>query len=230
MNFTSFRWWHRKLGLVFVIFAVMASVSGLLHVWMAHNQEPPPRPVPHGATLSLESKLLPLEQAAKSLPADEKPIVGVNLRVIQDRTVFVFWRESRATPVYVDAKTGEFLPDFDEVYAAEIASRFFGGKPVKKSEYLTKFNREYIAIFRILPVYRMEVGDDLGTRLYVSTKTEGVTRHTDNQRQFEADFFSLIHKFMFIPNKTAREWTLITGTAGILLVSLLGLGLYFRKR
>jgi hypothetical protein len=85
-----------------------------------------------------------------------------------------------------------------------IASSFLGGASVRQTDCLTDFNQEYVNIFRILPVFRFDVHDGVGTRVYVSTTTGTVTRHTDDEKQFEANVF-LLHKFGFIHDRTIRD-------------------------
>jgi hypothetical protein len=137
-------------------------------------------------------------------------------------------------PAYVSAIDGRHDPEQDEVYARQIAAQYLGGKEVRKTDFLTSFNSEYINIFRILPVHRFDANDEIGTRVYVSTTTGSVTRHTDNKRQFEASVFTYFHKLGFIPNKNVRDWTLGILTFGALAVSALGVILFFltsaRKR
>jgi hypothetical protein len=89
---------------------------------------------------------------------------------------------------------------------------------------------EYLNIFRILPVYRFDTKDKLQTRVYVSTTTGSVTRHTDRGRQFEATIFTMFHKLGFIPNKDIRDLVLTIMTLGTFLVSLLGIWLFFATR
>jgi hypothetical protein len=76
----------------------------------------------------------------------------------------------------------------------------------------------------------METGDPAGRRVYVSTMTESVTRFTDEGRQWEANIFSNLHKLAFIPNKMLRDGTLVVGTAGIFVLSLSGVVLFFVTR
>ena len=85
-------------------------------------------------------------------------------------------------------------------------------------------------IFRILPVFRFDVDDGAGTRVYVSTTTGTVTRHTDNEKQFEANVFFLFHKFGFIPDKNTRDAVLVSAMVGISLVALGGVVLFFMTR
>jgi hypothetical protein len=57
--------------------------------------------------------------------------------------------------------------------------------------------------------------------------TGSVTRHTDDQKQFEARIFTNFHKLGFIPNKNIRDWTLTTLTGAAFLISILGIALFF---
>jgi hypothetical protein len=82
----------------------------------------------------------------------------------------------------------------------------------------------------MLPVYRFDTGDDLDTRVYVSTTTGSVTRHTDRRRQFEANIFTYFHKFGFIPNKNLRDFVLTAVTAGSALAAIAGIGLFVVTR
>jgi hypothetical protein len=77
---------------------------------------------------------------------------------------------------------------------------------------------------------RIHFSDGKGTRVYVSTTTGSVTRHTDNRRQFESDFFSNFHKLAFIPDKRVRDWVLVGLTAATALVALAGVALFFATR
>jgi hypothetical protein len=219
---------HRWLGLVFSITLLMSSGSGVLHTVMTRTQAAPPPARPSGAALDVSSVILSVKEAVACLPH------GMQASAIQLRSLFgkphyqILTAEGR--PYYVNAATGATDATWDEVHAAEIATRFLGGQPVTKTDYLTQFNQEYIGIFRILPVYRFDANDGKGTRVYVSTVTGSVTRHTDDQKQFEANVFSMVHKFGFIRNKNLRDWSLILVTGGVFVVSLLGIVLFFLTR
>jgi hypothetical protein len=137
---------------------------------------------------------------------------------------------SQSVPTYVCARDGRLDRSKDDQYASEIAAAFLGGVNVRKTDYLTAFNSEYINIFRILPVHRYDSGDGLGTRVYVSTTTGSVTRHTNDQMQFEANVFTNLHKLAFIPNRLARDIILTTLTSGSALAAIAGIVLFFMTR
>jgi hypothetical protein len=207
MNKQLIRKAHRWLGLTFSLTILMSAGSGVIHNVMTRTQAPPPSARPSGHGLDVSQIKLSVSDAAMKLP---------------DRAA-----------QYVSALDGRVDPSQDEAYAAEIATTFLGGATVRKTEFLTAFNSEYINIFRLLPVYRFDIEDALHTRVYVSTTTGSVTRHTDDQRQWEANVFTNFHKLGFIPNKDLRDLVLTVLTAATCVVSLLGVALFFmtgRKR
>lgn len=221
---------HRWLGLIFSLSVLTASGSGVIHNIMTRTQAPPPKAGPSGQGIAMSEVSVAVPQAIAALAATDPVVQSVNLIPIGDAPWYQIHLEGAPVPSYVSARGGASDPSMDETYAAEIASRFLGGATVTKTDFLTSFNAEYIGIFRILPVYRFDAGDDKETRVYVSTLTGSVTRHTDKQKQFEANIFTTFHKFGFIPNKDLRDLVLTTLTAGTFVVACLGIALFFVTR
>lgn len=220
---------HRWIGLLFSLTVLASAGSGVLHNVMTRTQAPPPPARPSGGGLDPAWIKLSVPEVAARLPAGQA-IQAVNLRGIGGEPWYQVYVQRGGQPQYVSAKDGRVDSTQDERYAAEIASAFLGGAPVKKAGYLTAFNGEYINIFRILPVYRFDMGDERDTRVYVSTTTGSVTRHTDDGRQFEANVFTNFHKLGFIPNKDLRDLVLTVVTFGAFVVAFLGVGLFFATR
>jgi hypothetical protein len=216
---------HRWIGLGCALTVLLASGSGILHVVMTWTQSPPPRPVP-GAGLSLASITVP--PAALPLPAD-LVVSSLSLREIADTT---WWQAlTPAGPRYFRASDGVEDPTQDQAYVLAIARRHLGAiAQLAYTRRLDAYDREYLAIFRLLPVHRVDVADGRGTRLYVSTLTGSVARHTDDRRQFEANLFSLFHKYAFVPHKGLRDGLLVAFTALAFLASLAGIALFFATR
>ena len=215
---------HRWLGLIFSLSILMSSGSGVLHNVMTYTQKPPPPVRPSGEGMSVEKIAVPVAEVPARLGWSE--VQAINVRSIAAEPWYQAFATTVEKPGYVNAVDGRVDPTQDERYAAQIASGFVGGAAVRKTDYLTEFNGEYINIFRVLPVYRFDVDDELRTRVYVSTVTGSVTRHTDDKRQFEASIFTNFHKLGFIPNKLARDLILSTLTLGAFLVSILGIILF----
>ena len=223
---------HRWLGLAFSLTLLMSSGSGVLHVVMTRTQAAPPTARPTGQGLdTTEIRINATDAAAKTSAINPgKPVVAINIRNISGQPFYQIFHAGNIAPQYVNAVDGNLDPDADVVYASQIASAFLGGGSVRKTDYLTAFNNEYINIFRILPVHRFDAGDGKNSRVYVSTTTGSVTRHTDDSKQLEASVFTNFHKFGFIPDKDARDWILSIITGATFLISLLGIALFFLTR
>lgn len=230
MNSRLIRKLHRWLGLVFSISVLLASGSGVLHNVMTRTQSPPPQAKPSGGGMDVNAIKVSVAEAVAKLTEPNPEVQAVNLRGIGGQPWYQIYTKTSRAPQYVSAVDGRFDPTMDEAYAGEIAKNFLAGAAVKKTDFLTAFNSEYINIFRILPVYRFDAGDALDTRVYVSTTTGSVTRHTDKQRQFEATIFTNLHKLGFIPGKDLRDLVLTVMTFGIFLVACLGIVLFFATR
>lgn len=221
---------HRWIGLIFSLSVLMASGSGVLHNVMTRTQAPPPAARPSGGGMDVTAIKVTVAEAVAKLPETTPEVQAVNLRGIGGVPWYQIYTKAARGPQYVSAVDGTVDASRDEAYAAEIAKNFLAGAEVKKTDFLTAFNSEYINIFRILPVYRFDTGDDLDTRVYVSTTTGSVTRHTDKQRQFEATAFTNFHKLGFIPNKDLRDLVLTVTTFGTFTVACLGIALFFMTR
>ncbi len=226
MNPRSVRKLHRWLGLLFSVSILMSSLSGVIHTVMTRTQSPPPQARPGGALNTAAIRIGPAEALAK-LPGVAAQ--AINIREIGGEPWYQIY-SPKAAPAYISAVDGRFDPAQDERYAAEIASTFLGGVFVKKTAFLTAFDSEYINIFRILPVYRFDAADAAETRVYVSTTTGSVTRHTDRERQFEANIFSNFHKLAFIRDKNARDIVLGVLTGGAALAAIAGIVLFLATR
>jgi hypothetical protein len=221
---------HRWLGLAFSLSVLIASGSGVIHNVMTRTQAPPPSARPSGGGMDVNAIKLTVAEAVSKLSEPNPEVQAVNLRGIGGQPWYQIYTKASRGPQYVSAVDGRADPAQDEAYATEIAKNFLVGVEVKKTDFLTAFNTEYLNIFRILPVYRFDTGDALQTRVYVSTTTGSVTRHTDQQRQFEATIFTNFHKLGFIPNKDLRDLVLTAVTFGTFLVACLGIALFFATR
>lgn len=230
MNKNLIRKAHRWLGLLFSVTILMSAGSGVIHNVMTRTQAPPPSARPSGEGLDVSQIRMAVGEAVARLPEAAQGISAVNVRSIGGQPWYQVYVKGGHAAQYVSAVDGRVDPSQDEAYASEIASGFLGGKKGRKTDFLTSFNTEYINIFRILPVYRFDLDDELNTRVYVSTTTGSVTRHTDDSRQFEARIFTNFHKLGFIPNKDVRDLVLTTLTFATCVVSLLGIVLFVITR
>ncbi|MDG3008324.1 PepSY domain-containing protein [Paludisphaera mucosa] len=221
---------HRWLGLFFSVTVFMSAASGVLHTAMSRTQSAPPPVRPTGGGLDASKATVTLAEAVAKLPDPSAVVEAVNVRQVGGEPWYQIFARGVPGAFYVNAASGRLDAGRDQAYAAQIASEFLGGGSPVKTGYLTKFDSEYVNIFRVLPVYKFDLADGKGTRVYVSTTTGSVTRHTDDSRQFEASIFSNFHKWMFIPNKDARDFLMVAVTSGVIVVSALGVVLFFMTR
>lgn len=227
MSPSTLRRLHRWIGLACSLTIMLAAGSGLLHVAMTWTQPPPPRPAP-AAGFAPPAIAFPIS----ALPA-ALPIRSIQVRLLENEP----WYQV-STPDglrYFNAVDGREDAGVETRLAFDIARRHLASAALPPEAFtyarrLDSFDDEYISIFRLLPVHRVDVADGRGTRLYVSTATGSVARHTDDGRQFEADLFSLFHKYSFIPHKPTRDVLLAAFTAVAFLASLAGLVLFFATR
>jgi len=229
MNTKTVRKLHRWIGLFFALSALMSALSGVIHTVMARTQAPPPPARPSGG-LDVSRIKVPPEKALADNSVSVDTVQSINIRSIVGEPCYQIFVKGQSIPTYISAETGKADSAQDEKYAAQIASDFLAGGKIRKSAYLTEFDSEYINIFRILPVHRFDLDDAQHTRVYVSTITGSVARHTDDQRQWEASIFSNFHKLNFITNRNVRDIVLSFMTAGIAIVALTGIVLFFMTR
>ncbi len=229
MKSSTLRFLHRWIGLACAVTVLAATGSGILHVVMTWTQSPPPRPQPAGAIDAAAVRVAPAE-AVERLGGRDLAVQSLSLRTIGGEPWYQVLAAGSPVPRYVNALDGREDAEADQRYAVEIASRQFGAFPIRWTRRLDAFDYEYISIFRLLPVHRIDVDDGKGTRLYVSTQTGGVARLTNDARQFEANIFSWFHKYSFIRHKPTRDAVLVVVTTLAFLASLAGLALFFATR
>jgi hypothetical protein len=170
------------------------------------------------------------DEAVERLGGRDLAVQALSLRTIGGEPWYQVVAAGSPLPRYLNAIDGREDPQADQSYAAEIASRSLGGVPVRWVRRLDAYDSEYIVIFRLLPVHRVEVDDEDHTRLYVSTLTGSVARLTSDSSQFEANVFSLFHKYAFIHHKGWRDGLLVAFTSLAFLTSLAGIALFVVTR
>jgi hypothetical protein len=227
MRASTARFLHRWIGLACSVFVLLAAGSGALHVVMTWTQSPPPRPEPPpGFTPSA------VAFPVSGLPTDLR-IRSVQVRLLDHEAWYLVSTPDGAR--YFSATDGREEPALEQRLAFDIARRHLAAAQLPPEAFsyarrLDAFDREYAQIFRLLPVHRIDVADGRGTRLYVSTVTGGVARHTDDRRQLEANLFGALHKYNFIPHKPTRDALIVAFCALAFLASLAGIALFVATR
>jgi hypothetical protein len=221
---------HRWIGIIVAVYVVMAALSGILHIVMTNFFTAPPPVIPQGV-MRLEQAALPLSEIVKHLPNPKAAVKGVNIRTINDNLWYQFIIEGETKPVYIHAVTGKSDAGMDEAYAQDIASKYLrkDRSVVHKTDYLTAFNKEYLNIFRALPVYRFDADHSNGEHVYVSTITGSVTLYLNTPRALIQSSFSNLHKLAFISNHVVRDIVQAALVIGITITTFIGVGIFFSR-
>lgn len=229
MSTKTLRRLHRWIGLICALSLMGSAGSGLLHTAMTYLQAPPPRPQP-AAALDLSTAQLAPSALLSVFDGNQTAIRSCTLCQIDGENYYQVLTTDSPVPRYFRLSDGEEVADADQRYALQIARQYAPQAELRYERRLDQFDSEYIVIYRLLPVHLIHVDDDQGTRFYVSTQTASIARHTNNLRQIESASFSLVHKWMFIPWKPARDLALGSFTLLSFLIALSGVVLFFKTR
>ena len=163
--------WHRCLGLVTFAFVIIWALSGIVHPIMVWTS-------PHSAQFMPPADQPDVRALRKTLPEilklhGIKEIEAFRLRAWRGRTFYQVRPQGQWTWIFLDAETGERLPDGDRDYAVYLA-RYYAAEPtaiVSSVELLTEFSREFVAFNQLLPVYKVTFDRPDALRVYVDTET-----------------------------------------------------------
>ncbi len=104
---------------------------------------------------------------------------------------------------------------------------------LKTSAVLTDFDkREYGFVNKRLPVVKLEYNSDDGTTYYIETSTSRLASIINNDTRREGYSFAIFHKFLLMEwaGRNIRDFMTIISALGILVVSVLGLILFMRRK
>lgn len=227
-----FSWaaWHRRLGLITCAGVALWGLSGLSHPIMSRLQ-------PQPAAFTAPST--PLHLAAAMVPGQALACAGLSqfqrLNIINIDDVAMYRVAVNAdTPArYFSAKDCRELPAGDEHYARQLASHYTG-QPVSEivsARFITQFDDEYMAVNRLLPVWRVEFSGPGHLRAYIDTDQARLATLIDDTREAMGNIFRWGHNWSFLENAPRLQlfvMAVILGTALFSAVS--GLTLYVRRR
>lgn len=181
---------HLWAGLILGLQVVIWTASGVVMSWFHINDVkglPNARPP---APVALEAAgLIPLEAAIRAgKGAAGGPVEEIALKTFLDAPVFI--ARGPAGTVMIDAARGEILSPLDEARALAAArADFAGAAPDAKAEWLEAAPIDYRGA---LPVWRVTMGDEAGTRLYVDPASGAILARRNDLWRFY-DFFWMLH-------------------------------------
>ena len=157
---------------------------------------------------------------------------------------------------YFDAKTGIETPTVEIEYATFLANKFakmlasnsplpadcceienktscLKNAKLTSTDYLYKFdNREYGFVNKRLPVIKLSYDTPEKTTFYIEPATSRLAAKVTNADRTEGYSFAILHKFLFMDwaGKNVRDLVMALSALGVLVVSLLGLYLFLKKK
>lgn len=210
---------HKYASIICVTYLLMAAFSGSLHIVMSYSKPPTPK----SASLSKNVSDLAL---VKKLNLQN--IQGLSLKESGGQFWWQVVQEDSSVR-YFNYQNDIEASGVDQDMAVEIAKTVNSSDKIKDIKYVTEFDHEYISIFRILPVYRIQFENSLEEVVYVSTVTGGITLYSNKYKRITSALFSTLHKFSFIPNKTARDAALATFLSLVIITAISGIFIFSKQ-
>ena len=135
---------------------------------------------------------------------------------------------------YVNAANYSLLPEGDRRYAVFLAGMLSQHPPatVQSSALVTAFTDEYGFINKRLPVWKIGYAGNHQERFFVETLSGQLAAHINNLDMYEGYSFALFHKhhFMDWAGKSVRDGSTIFAASLQVLLVVVGLMLYFRRK
>ncbi|PUZ23327.1 hypothetical protein DCC81_23360 [Chitinophaga parva] len=186
--------WHRRLSIIMAIPVLLWATSGLMHPFMTSVKPN----IKQGALApnvidSAELKV-PLGAVLQQLHLDAVQQVNV-VRMHQQA-----YYQVEPGSHYVNARTGEELPDGAAEYAKALARGFLGDRNcnIVRVTKLTEFTDQYRDINRLLPVYKVDFDRADGISIYVDDAGSRMALATDRFRIGFQQFFTLMHTWEWL--------------------------------
>ncbi|QSI76931.1 PepSY domain-containing protein [Niveibacterium microcysteis] len=185
---------HRWLGMLSCIGIVLWGLSGALHPVLSRVQpraaamQPPMRSIDTDAAAPLASLL----QAA-----GVERVAALSLADVAGQAAWRVETQPGTTPRYFALDTGGELDGADQMRAIALA-RHYAGRPDVPLRAVTpvhRFDDDYRAGNRILPVWRVDFADAGGLRAYVDTAQGRLVSLTDDRRALLSRLFRIGHNF-----------------------------------
>jgi hypothetical protein len=233
--------WHRRLALPATVIAVALPLSGALHLAVKAWQGDPTAPAP-AQSFAITELSTPMPPLLRALGADG-PVATLALTRLDGAAAWIALpppaapasaahhggHESSRPPGdrYVDARTGEPIPDGSTRHAVALARTHAGLAPGNgEAKPVHQFGGDYGFAFKRLPVMAVALPERPRESWYIETRTGALAAHLTPLNRFEGWIFGMIHKWAFLDDLTGKAGReLLQSTAALILTLTVGLGL-----
>lgn len=220
--------WHRRLALLACIGLLSWGVSGMLHA-LAHVLQPQPatQQPPHLA-LALDGLRAPAEVLGA---ADIGVVQGLRLLMLDGQPYYQARLGGHTEPRYWHARSGRESP-LAARHAQVLAQHYLGSaEALDYRGSLARFDGEYGAFYRLLPVARVDSRRDDGLRLYLDLFNDRLGSLVDARKAWLGKLFQALHSLHWLD--AVGPWRvplLLLLLAAALAVTLIGIGLFVARR
>jgi hypothetical protein len=225
----SNRKWHRRIGLMVSISTLGFAFSGGYHAFAKSSAaKVKPIAMPIFASSSVEQFPRLVDKIGDRL------IQNISMVQIGTDNLFqVVWLEKGTETSYFETTTLDRLGKGAERYAIHLASKYSNlpSDKIVSTTVIQKFEGEYGFINKRLPVTKVQYDTEEKHSVYVETSSGKLAANISAPKRLEALSFLMLHKYHFIDpiGKTIRDIIIVSLVLGIMLVNILGLGLWLRK-
>ena len=221
------RRWHRRVAWVALVAVLCFATTGLLHPLMTRLQPQPAQRTPPP---------MPVLDHALPAPALALAAVGVgelkSLRLLHDGERWRWRAETEGDVRWLDAETGEPMPDQAERAQAVRLARWYAGEPnatVAAIERVETFDADYGYVNRLLPVWRVRFDRADALAVYVSTGDDRLATMSDARKRAFQSLFRAVHSWSWLPAPWRNGW-INALLIGVLATTALGLARAVRTR
>lgn len=216
---------HQWLGSVTCFALLMWGLSGALHPLMSWLQPVPAKFSAPTQSFDL-SAAQPLKLVLEKQGIDEFTQIGVVQ--LGEQPYYRIQTTEQPDARYFSVNTGDELSDADQRYAEHLARHFTGlpNETVTHSTLVTAFNDDYPFIHRILPVWRIEFGQQAGLSAYIDTGQSRLATLSNSLRDGFTRWFRFAHNWNFLDDSPWLQMLLMLFLLGCVIFSALS-GIYF---
>jgi hypothetical protein len=218
---------HRWISIVALVPALVWSLSGTSHPFMAHWFKPPiakeflpPQPITAQAVTMSLAEVLRANRIAS--------IQQFRLVEFQKATWFQVQLVNAPERLYFNTHTGTRLQGGDEEYAVWLAKQYLGNPnaTITDKRIITRFDDEYRSINRLLPVWKISFHEG-GYDVYVETSSGRMATYTTPARRAFLWVFQYMHNWGWLNGaETLRFVVIVLLLSVIIAASLSGIALY----
>ena len=219
--------YHKYLGLLAAIPAMLWALSGMMHPFMANWFKTKLAAEFYKADkVAIDTNMIAPFEAAQS--SAYKEITSIRPLSFAGKTFYVIENGEEST--YIDAKENTIHENASAEYA-EIIARSMTGDSISKVEIsiLKDFDQEYPYVNRILPVYKVAFDRPDRMDIYVEPDQSRFVGFVDFKRRVFIKIFDVLHNFSWlewIGNHRARIVVMVFFLSMIFLSAISGIVLY----